>query len=196
MTVPDLLLQKLADSTKNLQIECYDRSVYNCDRIIAEFAAAATFDLYPQHSSNSDSIAFPFGEGCSSFFHLFIYLKDGRSTHTLSDNKRVKTIIDGIVFEIHRHAPIATYRAEKSITVYQNGAFESGTAAFARPYFPTLDTLPAGNWQSQLQEATHILNRHGIFILNGMHFELALKLSCHPEMTAADLYERWFNCDL
>jgi hypothetical protein len=205
MIVPNQLLAQLVNIIDDPNLNLYLQSPYNLDldsedayfhRVIADFNAAKTFILFPEHTPGSWLIDYPFGEGYSSFFHLFIYPPKDASTKRLADGNQVQQIIHGIVFEINRKAPIAVYSAGYSIKVYENGLFVSGTTGFAELDFTLLDRLPAGDWYTQLEEATHILARHGVFLLSQNHFEQALQQHPYPEITAAQLFSLWFHKEL
>ncbi|BAY91686.1 MULTISPECIES: hypothetical protein [unclassified Tolypothrix] len=204
MTVPDQILKQLVDIIHHPP-SMYEQPPYNLDwdtkdayfdRVITDFQGAETFDLFPDHAPGSWLIEYPFGEGFTSFFHLFIYLKEGGSQLTITDENRVEQIIHGIVLEINRDAPIAVYSAGYSRQVYKNGVFVTGTVGFVDFDWMMLDQLPAGEWQAQLAEATDILAQHGIFVLKRSHFERALLLNPVPEVTPAELFVLWFYKEL
>ena len=182
----------VTDSSGRSEIVRGTRHDLYFDRVITDFSLAKTFDLYYEHYPGSLAIDYPFDEGYASFFHLFIYLKDGRSTQKLIEGDRRKEITHGVVFEINRHAPIAVYGVGKSEINYEKGAFVSGTGGFIELDFTMLDVLPAGDWQAPLEEATAILDQHGIFVLNQEDFDQALALHPRPEATAAHLFKLWF----
>ena len=196
------LLKQLVGIFQQPTLDLYTQPPFNLnavskpsyfDRIISDFSSTEAFDLFPGHFPGSLLIDYPFGEGYTSFFQLFIYGKNDGSTRLQVEGERRRKITDGLIFEINRHAPVAVYGAGRSETVYENDTFVAGSGGFSALDLTTLDGLPAGDWHAALQAATDILTHHGIGVLNRAHFDQAAALRTQPDVTATRLFERWFH---
>lgn len=137
-----------------------------------------------------------YGSGYSSYVHLYLSKEDKSDVKVITGNNLRREEINGVMMYLCRIAPFGVFAEGNWENTYRGEEFVSAGSHFIEP--EELETLPIGDWQTEMKQITSILDQYGIRfltkteVIENLDFEIKIPtILSDPPYKVFDCFFHW-----